>query len=379
MPQTTVEEKLKILKAISPYLDQSELAELQKDLIKMADEGTSIGRRYAPKRYQVRSEQHPTTGPDPHRYYQKLYPGHPLYSPDDPDFEQEITKEEFDKSAHEREAYKSIKTDYDKRRSALEQKIKDVQERQAKTAPDINAPAKPKPRVYKSQKEYDEYLEAKHPGSKRPQPTTAKSVMAETAKKQIAQRKAKKELRQKSKAEKIAQKKAQKMKKDYSKVFKKSFVTAPDPDPITQTDAMQPLEDPTARTRKELEAKLAEIQKAKPGTEAEILASMTKKEVKAVQSDDDVVQAEDEPRLGERIKEGIEKLIPGEPEPETKAKPTTIEEKNDAILRESIPRFQRLHMKAPTEKQVKRHLESQNWPQSAIDEFIETHRDKLRK
>ena len=275
MPQITKEQKRQILEAISPHITQTQLADLQKQMIKLEKERTSIGRTYPEERYKLSKTPGTGTGAE---YWQETYPGHKDYGIED---KAQISGEEYYQLSEEKRSHEKIRADYDKRRSALEQKIKDVQERQAKTAPDINAPAKPKPRVYKSQKEYDEYLEAKHPGSKRPQPTTAKSVMAETAKKQIAQRKAKKELRQKSKAEKIAQKKAQKMKKDYSKVFKKSFVTAPDPDPITQTDAMQPLEDPTARTRKELEAKLAEIQKAKPGTEAEILASMTGRSHKA--------------------------------------------------------------------------------------------------
>ena len=369
MPQLSKEDQKLILDAISPHISQTHLNELLKDQVALLDEGTSIDRRYAPKRYQVRSELHPTTGSDPHRYYQKLYPGHPEYAPDDPDYEQEITKEEFDKAAHEREAYKTIRADYDKRRKALEQKIKDVQERQAKTAPDINAPAKPKPRVFKSQKEYDEYLEAKYPGSKRPQPTTAKSVIAETTKKQIAQRKAKKELRQKSKD----QKKAKKMKKDYLKVFKDSFVTAPDPSPITQTAAMDPLEDSTASIREKMESQLAERQKSRPGTEAEILASMTKEErrnlKKPTQAGEDPLTVIDKAK--EKV-EAITRKVMGDEEP------ATIEEKNNKILRKSIPLTQKWR-EAPTERQVRTYLKTEKWTQSAIDEFIEMHRDKLRK
>ena len=253
MPQTTVEEKLKILKAISPYLDQSELAELQKDLIKMADEGTSIGRRYAPKRYQVRSEQHPTTGPDPHRYYQKLYPGHPLYSPDDPDFEQEITKEEFDKAAHEREAYKSIKTDYDKRRSALEKKIKDVQERQARTAADLNAPAPP-PAETKTSK--------------------FKSRMEEVGKKRIEQQKLKQQSQYASKMTKRLPAMKQAL-ADLEQQKKDSTVASAKVDPVVQAK-VDPVAsakvDPVASTKVDPVVKVAE-----PGSDSSKIKKVVKK------------------------------------------------------------------------------------------------------
>ena len=180
MPQLSKEDQKLILDAISPHISQTHLNELLKDQVALLDEGTSIDRRYAPKRYQVRSELHPTTGSDPHRYYQKLYPGHPEYAPDDPDYEQEITKEEFDKAAHEREAYKTIRADYDKRRSALEQKIKDVQERQAKAPADSAAPVAPaetKTSNFKSR------MEEKN--------LKFKSKMEEVAKKRIEQQKLK--------------------------------------------------------------------------------------------------------------------------------------------------------------------------------------------
>tara|TARA_Y100000310_G_scaffold294037_1_gene324144 strand:- start:39 stop:1031 length:993 start_codon:yes stop_codon:yes gene_type:complete len=176
MPQATVEEKLKILKAISPYLDQSELAELQKDLIKMEKERTSIGRTYPAEKYRLSKT--PGTG-EGVEYWQTPWPGHPKYTGDDEDKVQ-ISGEEYYQLQEEQKSHKTIRADYDKRRSALEQKIKDVQERQAKAPADSAAPVAPaetKTSNFKSR------MEEKN--------LKFKSKMEEVAKKRIEQQKLK--------------------------------------------------------------------------------------------------------------------------------------------------------------------------------------------
>ena len=247
MPQITKEQKRQILEAISPHITQTQLADLQKQMIKLEKERTSIGRTYPEERYKLSKTPGTGTGAE---YWQETYPGHKDYGIED---KAQISGEEYYQLSEEKRSHEKIRADYDKRRSALEQKIKDVQERQAKTAADLNAPAPP-PAETKTSK--------------------FKSRMEEVAKKRIEQQK----LKQQSQYASKMTKKLPAMKQalaDLEQQKKDSTVASAKVDPVVQAK-VDPVAsakvDPVASTKVDPVVKVAE-----PGSDSSKIKKVVKK------------------------------------------------------------------------------------------------------